>query len=164
MAIEAVKHLGSLAKKNEKEKWERAYGLSHDPAGMFADEEAAMLLPPSASCNDVMHGYFCNGVVSAEIALAMDVATSCGLHLKSLLQLAESSGWRRPTDRNAARGLKFLFSEKCSGSPFTRARAGRHGKLSFCIIITLKCWSVLGWMKCDDPSGAWQPAAERSVR
>ena len=61
-------------------------------------------------------------------------------------------------------GWNSYFLKKCSESPFTRAQAGRHGKLSFCIIIISKCWSVLGWMTCDDPSGAWQCAAEKSVR
>ena len=112
---ETIIHLGSLANKSEKEKWERAYGLSYDPAGLLGDAEAVRLLPPSASCNDVLHGYFCNGVVSAEIALAMDVAASCGLHLKTLTELAQSYSWRRSTERNVARRIAFLFSEKMFG-------------------------------------------------
>ena len=65
---EAYHHLSTVRTKAEKDQWEKAYGVNFEPRGLLADPVAFQALPISHACNDVMHGYYSNGIASVEIA------------------------------------------------------------------------------------------------
>ena len=112
--LAATQHLQAIHSKAEREKWEKAYGLSWEPHGLQGDREAQAILPPSAACNDVLHVYYANGVASLELALCVATLGIHGHTLQSLRDFALSVAWNRHAwpETRTRRFIEKIFSDK----------------------------------------------------
>lgn len=112
--LATTQHLQAINSKAEREKWEKAYGLSWEPHGLQGDREAQEILPPSAACNDVLHLYYANGVASLELALCVATLALHGHTLQSLRGFALSAVWRRHswTETRTHRFIEKNLSDK----------------------------------------------------
>ena len=120
----AYLHLASLASKSDKNKWEKAYGLNFEPHGLLADVSAFEALPMTHSCNDVMHGYYSNGIASLEIAAVLQAVKAKGLTLAALEEVAAQSEWRSCYAKRPQPWLmKRLFSSKQVGEHVYKGQA-----------------------------------------
>ena len=88
----AADHLAGIPKAGERATMEKAYGFKFVPGSLLQDAEARQLMPPSAACNDVLHAYFCNGVASWEVGLAMRELQSVS-DLDALWHLVQEEAW-----------------------------------------------------------------------
>ncbi|CAE7724280.1 unnamed protein product, partial [Symbiodinium microadriaticum] len=88
----AADHLAGIPKAGERATMEKAYGFKFVPGSLLQDAEARQLMPPSAACNDVLHAYFCNGVASWEVGLAMRELQSIS-DLDALWHLVQEEAW-----------------------------------------------------------------------
>ncbi|CAE7774408.1 unnamed protein product [Symbiodinium sp. CCMP2456] len=94
----AADHLATIAKAGERATMEKAYGVNFVPGSLLQDAEARQLMPPSGACNDVLHAYFCNGVASWEVGLAMRELQSIS-DLDALRYIVYSSSIKKPGHR-----------------------------------------------------------------
>ena len=157
----AYLHLASLPTKSEKNKWEKAYGLNFEPHGLLADASAFQALPMTHACNDVMHGYYSNGIASQEIAAVLQVVKPFGLTLAALEEVTVQSQWRSCHSKRPQPWLmKRLFSSKQVGEYVYKGSAKEtllvvfllgyylHRFLSGCGEISKEVQSFLALQRC----------------
>lgn len=157
----AYGHLASLPSKAERTKWEKAYGINFEPHGLLADVEAFAALPMTHACNDVMHGYYSNGIASLEIAAVLQVVQPLGLTLAALEEVSAQSEWRSCHAKQPQPWLmKRLFSSKQVGEHVYKGQAKEtllvvfllayylHRFLSGCGEIAKEIKSFLALQRC----------------
>ena len=112
--LAATQHLQRIHSKAERQKWEKAYGLSWEPHGLQGDRDAQTMLPPSAACNDVLHLYYANGVASLELALCVANLSLHGHSLQSLRDFALRVPWKRLSwqETRTRKFIDRIFSDK----------------------------------------------------
>lgn len=157
----AYNHLSSLTTKAERDMWEKAYGVNFCSFGLLADPIAFRALPISHACNDVMHGYYSNGIASVEIAAVLHSVKAVGLTIEALLEVALDSNWHSAQSKRPQPCLlKRLFASKQVGEHVYKGQAKEtqmlvfllayylHRFLSGCDTVSLELKSFLALQKC----------------
>ena len=157
----AYNHLSSLTTKAERDMWEKAYGVNFCSFGLLADPIAFRALPISHACNDVMHGYYSNGIASVEVAAVLHSVKAVGLTIEALLEVALDSNWHSAEAKRPQPWLlKRLFASKQVGEHVYKGQAKEtqmlvfllayylHRFLSGCDTVSLELKSFLALQKC----------------